>query len=885
MDGSTTKTKPTFSEIKQAASGRWREIITVLTAGNLDFDTTRETPCPKCEGETRFHPFKDFDQTGGVTCRHCHNGKTNPKCGDGIATVAWLNNVSIKDAAQTIADHLGMTTGTAPKGNESNTIGAVCADKRMPVEAFKQFGAAVDQRGKLTVARVPVYNEAGEPFSYFDLSPGKKGWFKKGTGNSGLFLPGRLPAAGETWLAVEGVKDAAVLVGLGFNAVGLPTSKMNKKYAALFTGCDIVLVPDLDSAGIEGAQQSGGRLIGIAASVKVARLPGEVVQSKGPDVRDTLKSADGESLVRNAITNAKDWQPVEREPKPKVYLKFEEADVSNRVISAINSDSSEMIYQRSGLLVHVATDPALLRGTNIPDDQLRIRQLPAPLLRERITSAVELVTEGEEEDKRNRPPGWLVAAIHQRGSYPADAVPPLSGIVRCPTIRPDGSVIQSAGYDAATGLLYCPDGIYPPIPEHPSQTEAATAAAELLEVIYDFPFQDECHRSVWLALVLTLVGRPAINGPCPLFAVDANTRGSGKSLTSDLAGIIVTGSEMPRKAWPNNDEETRKTITSIAIEAIPAVLLDNVASMLGGPSFDAALTATSWQDRILGKSETTGKLPLSTVWIATGNNLVFGADTARRTLYCRLESPLEHPEDREDFRHPNIVQFVRSNRHRLATAAVTILRGYFSAGCPSVELQSWGSYSEWSKLIRAAIVWAGLPDPAGTRTLVRQTDRSAELLGMLMDGIDDAAPGEGLTTAEMVTLLTHPLGPDESDPYESLRAVVNELCEPKLSGGRLVYSARRLGNRLKSFCGRVCGGRKLIRSKERTKAGYRWLIEKSEQPGIHAPDTPVTPATAEIGASGVSSASDSGHCENGFVASAFENLTKPHLETENWGTL
>ena len=54
-----------------------------------------------------------------------------------------------------------------------------------------------------------------------------------------------------------------------------------------------------------------------------------------------------------------------------------------------------------------------------------------------------------------------------------------------------------------------------------------------------------------------------------------------------------------------------------------------------------------------------------------------------------------------------------------------------------------------------------------------------------MDGIDDAAPGEGLTTAEMVTLLTHPLGPDESDPYESLRAVVNELCEPKLSGGRL----------------------------------------------------------------------------------------------------
>ena len=460
---------------------------------------------------------------------------------------------------------------------------------------------------------------------------------------------------------------------------------------------------------------------------------------------------------------------------------------------------------------------------------------------------------------------------------------PVSSVAQ--RFAPTGPVIQSAGYDAATGLLYRPDGHYPPIPDQPSQSVAATAADELLDVICDFPFQNDCHRSVWLALVLTLVGRPAINGPCPLFAVDANTRGSGKSLTSDLAGIIVTGSEMPRKAWPNNDDETRKTITSIAIEAIPAVLLDNVASALGGPSFDAALTATSWQDRILGKSETTGKLPLTTVWIATGNNLVFGADTARRTLYCRLESPLEHPEDREDFRHPNIVQFVRSNRHRLAAAAVTMLRAYFAADCPSVEMQSWGSYSAWSKLIRSAIIWAGLPDPAGTRTLVRQTDRSAELLGMLMDGIEDAAPGEGLTASEMVTLLQHPIGPDETDAYESLRAVVNELCEPKTSGGRLIYSSRRLGNRLKSFTGRVCGNRKLIRSDERTKAGYRWLIENSEQPKIDTPVAPDTPTAIGSGVTGVAGASPTGHSGNGFVDSPRQNLIKPEVETEEWGTL
>jgi hypothetical protein len=123
--------------------------------------------------------------------------------------------------------------------------------------------------------------------------------------------------------------------------------------------------------------------------------------------------------------------------------------------------------------------------------------------------------------------------------------------------------------------------------------------------------------------------------------------------------------------------------------AIPAVLLDNIASTLGSSSLDAALTGTTWTDRVLGKSETTGTLPLTTVWIATGNNVVLGADTARRALYCRLETLEEHPEDREDFRQRDLLSWVRSHRKRLAVAAVTILRAYFAAGRPDHKLRTW----------------------------------------------------------------------------------------------------------------------------------------------------------------------------------------------------
>jgi hypothetical protein len=41
-------------------------------------------------------------------------------------------------------------------------------------------------------------------------------------------------------------------------------------------------------------------------------------------------------------------------------------------------------------------------------------------------------------------------------SAPKWAMPALSGIITIPTFRPDGSVLDSRGYDSATGLIYDP---------------------------------------------------------------------------------------------------------------------------------------------------------------------------------------------------------------------------------------------------------------------------------------------------------------------------------------------------------------------------------------------------------------------------------------------
>ena len=82
----------------------------------------------------------------------------------------------------------------------------------------------------------------------------------------------------------------------------------------------------------------------------------------------------------------------------------------------------------------------------------------------------------------------------------------------------------------ATGLLHAPSTAFLPVPDRPTKADTTAALTLLREVVCDFPFKAEIHFSAWLASLLTPLGRPAFEGPSPLNLIDANTRGTGKSL-------------------------------------------------------------------------------------------------------------------------------------------------------------------------------------------------------------------------------------------------------------------------------------------------------------------------------------------------------------------
>jgi hypothetical protein len=654
-----------------------------------------------------------------------------------------------------------------------------------------------------------------------------------------LYIPpgctrGALAEAPAALLITEGEKKAAKADQDGFPCLGLvgvygwqkASPKGRAKKAARRE-----LIEDLASIGWEGrpvflafdsdladnrnvawAQWHLSEALAAAgAAVKVVRLP---EGPPGPDGRPLKVGLD--DLLANPKEGAEGLRVLlaaaaapERppDPRPEVLLSTEEHEVVSEVAAAL-AELDAGLYQRGGLLAQVVRDPRPAHG---PLRSLsagpRITTVPPANLRTRITRHVRLFayheTKEGPEPRPAHPPPWLVDGVHAAGRWPG--VRPLEAVSETPVLRPDGTVLQQPGYDEGTGVLYEPYGEFPAVPEAPTKDDARRAVRRLLEVVCDFPFQAPAHRSAWLAGLLTPLARFAFHGPAPLFLIDANTRGAGKGLLADPVALIATGRDFARAAYTGDDDEMRKAVTSIALAGERLVLLDNVAETLGCPSLDAALTSVEWQDRVL-KTNTRPRLPLLATWFATGNNVVLGADTARRACHVRLDTPEERPEERSGFRHPDLLDWVRENRARLLVAGLTLLSAYCRAGRPGQGLKPWGSFEGWSGLVRSAVVWAGEPDPGETRLqLAEESDTEARALRGLIGSWPEADPlNEGRTVAELLDFLDPGHKPEGVDRFPGMRAVLAELFD--LRPGQLP-GARRLGKRLARFAGRTCGGR------------------------------------------------------------------------------
>lgn len=410
------------------------------------------------------------------------------------------------------------------------------------------------------------------------------------------------------------------------------------------------------------------------------------------------------------------------------------------------------LYRQGRTLVRVST----------PDDPCRpARALAAPWNGPTITPVTAHWLRGEKaarfrfqkpDGDRMRPvdpPLALAAMMIERAD--SSPLPELLGIVQHPTLRPDGSLLDSPGYDRESGLLYLPaPGVqWPTIPEHPTRDDAVAALAVLRRPLREFPFADPSapagtSESVALAGMITVCVRRALP-TAPAFCFTAPTPGTGKSLLCDVLATVATGQPVPAMSHTDDPAEERKRLAAALLDGRPIVSIDNVERPLHSETLCSVLTQTTFTERVLGKSETAVMSTAVTVLI-NGNNVVVSGDLNRRVLMLRLDAGAARPDEVAHTFNP--VDEARRHRGELVAAALVVVRSYLVAGCPPVNLRPFGSFDQWSRWVRSALVWAGCADPCAGRAAMEAGDPQRDVAVAVLAAWHDEFGDEPTTVAK-----------------------------------------------------------------------------------------------------------------------------------------
>ena len=387
---------------------------------------------------------------------------------------------------------------------------------------------------------------------------------------------------------------------------------------------------------------------------------------------------------------------------------------------------------------------------------------------------------------------------------------PLDAIARAPFVRADGSICDTPGYDALSRALYLPSVAFEPVPTAPTIDDAGAALTRLLGPFDEFPWYTPASRSAFAAHILTEASRLALDR-VPMFWYTAPDAGTGKTLLSESAAVIVHGSEPAVRPWVQDGDELRKTLFASLLAGDRSVAFDNVPTgyKARAPELCAFLTSSIWKDRKLGVSETHA-VPNRAVVSASGNNVTPVGDLARRCLVVRLDANSEHMSARR-FKISNLRAYLLQNRPALLVDALTIIRAHALARVTVLPVPL-PSFENWSALVREPLIWLGLPDPCETQK--DETDNEGGSLGDIFESLAKVFGEAHFTCVDVARMVGGML--DSNGELSSM--MLNNGCqEPS--------SQLKVGYWLRSLRDKNAAGLKLVHAGN-SKVGVKWRLKR-----------------------------------------------------------
>jgi putative DNA primase/helicase len=459
-------------------------------------------------------------------------------------------------------------------------------------------------------------------------------------------------------------------------------------------------------------------------------------------------------------------------------------------------------YQRDRMLVRVCD----IKARSTSGDVILVPGIAnvTPAILERALGQVarwQRFDAKKEHMLRIDPPRLVISQILDMvGEWP---FPPLIGVIGCPTLRHDGSLLADEGYDPATGLVLKAAVAMPPIPAAPTRRDAEDAVALLADLLVEFPFANDASKAVALSMLLTPVLRGAM-AAAPMHLVTAPQPGSGKSYMADTASMIATGERIAAVAVAPKPEETEKRLIGSALAGLPVIGLDNCRDTLEGDFLCQVTERPLLQLRPLGTSD---KIRVANTFttFANGNNVAVADDLVRRTICCELDANVENPECRTFKGDP--LAAVHRARGSYVSACLSIALAYIAAGKPN-RLPPLPSYEGWSDTVRSPLVWLGFTDPVETMATARAVDPVRQARARVFEAWRGELGQEAHTASEIIELAEGRYSDDGSLVRPNLHAALIEVAEKRARPANQL-DARRLGKWLTKQENTIAGQLKL----------------------------------------------------------------------------
>jgi hypothetical protein len=377
----------------------------------------------------------------------------------------------------------------------------------------------------------------------------------------------------------------------------------------------------------------------------------------------------------------------------------------------------------------------------------------------------------------------------------------IRGVLAAPSMRRDGSILEQAGFDPATGMYLIDPPLMPPIPDHPTLEDARDALAKLDGLLESFPWQgDDDSRAVGLSMLISPIMRACLP-TVPMHCVSAPQAGTGKSFLCDLAAALATGFPCVVMAAGQDDEETEKRLGAAILDGMPVIAVDNISRPFGGDFLCQVLDRPSVKIRVLGKSEGP-KLEPRLILFATGNNLTLVGDIGRRAVIAHLDAECEDPHLRQFAGNP--LTKILCDRGSYIGAALTLCRAFRLSGEPPGPRLA--SFELWSDIICSAIKWAGGGDANRTMKTIADNDPARERHAAVLAAWETVF---GCTPVSVREVIQRALERDQTGALlaPELHDALMEVAASK--GGSL--DNRRLGYWLRQHRDRILNRRALRR--------------------------------------------------------------------------